>query len=56
MKKFGRIIFKMKYNKSNDIRFLIRLARFRKEVRKLPPLKIPEQIKKAAEQKGYRFN
>lgn len=46
----------MKYNKSNDIKILIRLARFRKECRKLPEIKIPDRIKKAAEQKGYRFN
>lgn len=46
----------MKYTKSNDIKILIRLARFKKEVKKLPPLKIPEQVRKAAELKGFKFN
>lgn len=35
---------------------LVRLARFKKEVRKLPRLEIPESVRLAAEAQGYRFN
>ncbi len=35
---------------------LVRLARFKKEVRKLPKIEIPESIRLAAEAQGYRFN
>lgn len=42
--------------KKLDLILLIRLARFKKEVKKLPSLKIPESIIRAAEANGYKFN
>lgn len=40
----------------NSAVLLLRLARFRRECKKLPEIKIPESIRKAAETQGYRFN
>lgn len=33
----------------------LRLGRFKREVRKLAPIEIPDSIRKAAEAKGYKF-
>lgn len=39
----------------NSAVLLIRLARFKKQVKKLPEIQIPESIRKAAEAQGYKF-
>jgi len=38
------------------IALLLRLARFKREARKLPPISIPEHVKKAAQANGFTFN
>lgn len=37
------------------IALLLRLARFRKRTRKLPPLEVPQHVKRAAEDLGFTF-
>lgn len=39
-----------------QIALLIRMARFRRQCKKLPEIRIPESVRKAAEAQGYRFN
>lgn len=34
----------------------VKMARFKKAVRKLPEIKIPEKIRQAAEKQGHKFN
>lgn len=40
----------------NSAVLLLRLARFRRECKKLPEIRIPESVRKAAEAQGFRFN
>lgn len=46
----------LKQQQRDSLRVLIRLARFKKACKRLPPVQYPAWVKQAARKQGFKFN